>query len=57
VIELFGGHPACLIQVGGPTEILPSQRLAPKQPPPPLHHVQPAGLDGDEDLVDSWMLG
>jgi hypothetical protein len=57
VIELFGSHPARLIQIGRSTEILPCQRFSPKEPPPALHHVQPTGFGGDEDLVDSWMLG
>lgn len=56
-IELGGGDPARFIQIGCPAEILPSQRLPPKEPPPAFLQVQPAGLRRNEDQVDPWMLG
>ena len=55
-IELRCGHSPCFVQVSGPTEILPRQRLPPKQAPPALLQIQPAGFGRDEDLLDPWML-
>src|SRR6266567_1360290 len=56
-VELGGGDPHGVGDLGGVRKALSGERLPAQQPPPALGQVQPAGGLGDEHLPDAAVAG
>ncbi len=56
MIELSGGYTRGLLNLISSGKALSSEGVAPKQTPPPLLQVEPAGSSRNEDVMEARML-